>query len=149
MHLRRWAERSLQVRYTLRERDYTLRVIPARDRGLFRTDFTLQAFSPPSAILSFERISQELPFAQVLSKTLTRRNTGGHTGLPTWIDNPQYRLTVSPNPLANGKAIVRVLLSGERNMSWNVKLLWGRGEFVFKCVCPSESGISDLIVAKA
>jgi calpain-7 len=106
--------------------------MPLRDRGLYRTDFTLQAFAPDDLSISLERISTTLPFSASIAGKLTSRNAGGHAGLPSWIDNPQFKLTVAaPQGLRrSGADTLRVVLQGETEMAWNVKVLWGKGELV-------------------
>ncbi|OCF34623.1 calpain-like protease palB/RIM13 [Kwoniella heveanensis BCC8398] len=118
------------TRYQLRRRsDSTLLVIPARDRGNFQTGFTLQALAPSGSTLSFERVSYTLPFSQSLSASLNSRNAGGHAGYPTHMINPQYSITVE-TPDRGSKADGRILLQGDKEVAWNVKLLWGKGELV-------------------
>ncbi|WVF66841.1 hypothetical protein IAT40_001583 [Kwoniella sp. CBS 6097] len=117
------------ARYQLRRHESTLLVIPARDRGNFQTGFTLQAFSSRGSTISLERISRTLPFSQTISGTLNNRNTGGHPGHPTHIINPQYAITVQPPP-RGGKVSGRIMLQGETEVAWNVRLLWGKGELV-------------------
>jgi len=66
---------------------------------------------------------------------LTTRNAGGHAGLPSWIDNPQYKLVLSSSPGARkSNEPLRVMLQGEKEMAWNIKLLWGKGELAFEYV---------------
>ena len=105
-------------------------MIPARDRGHLRTDFTLRAFAPAGSTLSLERIKQSLPFSWTTSNVLTSRNAGGPPSCPSWICNPQYKLVVKPHTPSRGKAVVRLVLQGEKGMAWNIKLLWGKGELV-------------------
>ncbi|RSH94436.1 cysteine protease [Saitozyma podzolica] len=119
-----------QVRYPLRRSQTRLLLIPSRDRGLSRTDFSLQVLSSPQTALSFERIALSLPFSQSVAGALTSRNAGGHPGFPSFGSNPQYRVTVSA-PSRGGKAEMRVAVRGDREVAWGVKLLWGRGELVF------------------
>jgi calpain-7 len=120
-----------QVRYPLRRSRTRLLLIPSRDRGLSRTDFTLQVLSSPQTVLSLERIALSLPFLQSVAGALTSRNAGGHPGFPSFGSNPQYRVTVSA-PSRGGKAEMRVAVRGDREVAWGVKLLWGRGELVFE-----------------
>ncbi len=120
------------LRYTPRRPNIDLLVIPARDRGVYRTNFTLQAFAPSLTHLSLERISLSLPFTQSTSGSLTKRNSGGHPGWPSWMNNPQYRMMIAPQPRGNQAAMIHVVLSGEKEIPWHVMLLWGQGEIVFK-----------------
>jgi calpain-7 len=106
--------------------------MPLRDRGLYRTDFTLQAFAPDHLSIDLERISTTLPFSTTIKGNLTGRNAGGHAGLPSWIDNPQFKLTVAASQGSRRVAAdkLRVMLQGDTDMAWNVKVLWGKGELV-------------------
>ncbi|WVQ94450.1 hypothetical protein IAU59_001529 [Kwoniella sp. CBS 9459] len=117
------------TRYQLRRSESSLLVIPARDRGNFQTGFTVQAFASSGSVLSLERISRTLPFSQSLSGTLNSRNAGGHPGHPTHMINPQYALTIH-SPPRNGKVSGRITLQGEKEIAWNVKLLWGKGDLI-------------------
>lgn len=129
----------LLVRYQLRRPTSDLTLIPSRDRGIDQTGFTLNAFAPASISLSLERISRTLPFTQRISGNLTDRSAGGHPGWPTHMTNPQYKVVVRPG---EGKSEIsgRIILHGEKDVPWNVKLIWGRGQLVYEL---SE----DLIVA--
>ncbi|WVR04018.1 hypothetical protein IAU60_001017 [Kwoniella sp. DSM 27419] len=117
------------VRYAVRGGDTTLRVIPTRDRGMFQTGFTLQALAPTGATVALERDSQTLPFSQLLTGSLHSRNAGGHPGWPSHMINPQYALSVRATPRGE-PCSVRMMLHGDKDLAWNVKLLWGRGELV-------------------
>ncbi|WVQ83588.1 hypothetical protein IAT38_005729 [Cryptococcus sp. DSM 104549] len=118
------------ARYQLRRPSSTLLIIPARDHGIFQTGFTLQALSPASTTLSLERVSRTMPFSETISGSLTSRNAGGHPGWPSHMVNPQYRLEVKPPP-RGGAVKGRVMLYGDMEVAWNVRLLWGQGELVF------------------
>ncbi|WWC60071.1 uncharacterized protein I303_102634 [Kwoniella dejecticola CBS 10117] len=117
------------VRYPLRRSASSLVVIAARDRGNYQTGFTLNAYAPAGTTLSLERVSQTLPFSQVVSGTLNSRNAGGHPGHPTHLLNPQYKVTLQ-NSQRGGKVDGRLILQGEKERAWNVKLLWGKGDLV-------------------
>jgi len=122
-----------QYRHTIRKTSTSLIILPLRDRGLYRTDFTLQAFAPTGVNLSLERVSTSLPFSASLSSSLTTRNAGGHAGRPSWIDNPQYKLVVSPSQAGKRSyKPLRIMLQGDKEMAWNAKLLWGKGELAFE-----------------
>ncbi|KAI9632395.1 calpain-like protease palB/RIM13 [Dioszegia hungarica] len=110
----------------------TLLVVPSRDRGVSRSNFTLQAFSPPGSTLSLERISTTLPFSQSVSGALTSRSAGGHAGWPSYGSNPQYKVTIG-NSAASGskrRGNVRLQVGGEGEGPWNIKLLWSNGGLV-------------------
>lgn len=121
-----------QYRHVVRRSGTSLTIMPLRDRGLYRTDFTLQAFAPDNLSINLERISTTLPFSTTITGQMTSRNAGGHAGLPSWIDNPQYKLVVAaPQGVRRAAAdALRVVLQGETDMAWNVKVLWGKGELV-------------------
>ncbi|KAK4687428.1 calpain-7, partial [Tremellales sp. Uapishka_1] len=95
------------VRYTIPRANTNLLVMASRDRGVFQTDFTLQAFAP-------------------------KGNAGGHAGYPSHMINPQYRLDLSAQTRSSRKAVVRIILRGEKDLPWNVKMVHGRGELVFE-----------------
>ncbi|OCF58147.1 calpain-like protease palB/RIM13 [Kwoniella mangroviensis CBS 10435] len=118
------------VRYILRRSSSTILVIPARDRGNFQTGFTLNAFAAQGSTLTLERISQSMPFSQVISGSLNSRNAGGHPGYPTHLLNPQYKVMLR-SPPRGGNIEGRITLQGEKERAWNVKLLWGKGELVY------------------
>ncbi|WVW79913.1 hypothetical protein I302_101883 [Kwoniella bestiolae CBS 10118] len=117
------------VRYPLRRTTSSLLIIPARDRGNFQTGFTLKAFASHGSTLKLDRISQTMPFSQVISGSLNSRNAGGHPGHPTHIFNPQYKVVLQAPP-RGGSIEGRITLQGEKERAWNVKLLWGKGELV-------------------
>jgi calpain-7 len=120
---------SAQSRYQPRRAETILIVVPARDRGLYRTDFTLQALASSSTTITLERIRHSLPFKKVVTGALSQRNAGGHAGWPSWMNNPQYTLTVSPGG-PKRLVVFNVILTGDKGMAWNAKLMWGRGELV-------------------
>lgn len=45
--------------------------------------------------------------------------------------NPQYKVVVRPG---EGKSEIsgRIILHGEKDVPWNVKLIWGRGQLVYE-----------------
>jgi hypothetical protein len=100
-----------------------------RDRGLHKTDFTLQAFAAAGAHLSLDRVSTSLPFSVDIAGSLTAKNAGGRVGLPTWIDNPQYKLVVGSSQARQSlERSLRVTLQGDAEMAWNIAVLHGQGE---------------------
>ncbi|ORX36377.1 hypothetical protein BD324DRAFT_651615 [Kockovaella imperatae] len=131
----------LLYRYTIRRSNTSLLVIPTRDRGIFRTDFTLRSFAPSQYSMNLERISRILAFSTSIQGDLTKRNSGGHPGWPSWVDNPQYALRISPGDRGGAKSLIRITLSGISELAWNVKLLWGKTGLVTEPV--QESLIAD------
>jgi calpain-7 len=119
-----------QVRYKIRRSSTTLLIVPSRDRGIYRTDFTLEAFASFGSDLRLTRINQSLPFTQLIPGSLTTRNAGGNPGWPSWMQNPQYKLVISSPPSRIGQGVLRVLLNGDKALAWNAKVLWGTGELV-------------------
>ncbi|ORY29529.1 hypothetical protein BCR39DRAFT_531983 [Naematelia encephala] len=135
----------LLVRYQLRHPRSSLLVVPSRDRGLYRTDFTLQAFAPSGTTMDLQRVSRTLAFSQTVTGELTSRNSGGHSGLSSWMSNPQYRFEVLPRAAAKvtqQAGQVKVMLCGDKSLAWNVKILWGRGELVYSASEDSVVGDS-------
>lgn len=124
-------------RHTLRSGSTSLLVTASRDRGVSRSDFTLQAFSPSGSSISLERISTTLPFSKTISGAITSRSAGGHTGWSSYGSNPQYRINIddSTNAGRGGKkGEVRMQVTGEGDEPWNVKLLWSDGRLVHELV---------------
>lgn len=139
----------IQIRYTPRVPQSTLLVLPSRDRGIGRTDFTLQAFASPLTAISLERIYRPLEYTTSVSGAITARSAGGHSGWSDYGINPQYRLVLGDTSPAlpngsrdtningsGGKVAkeVRVELSGDAAVPWNVKLLWSDGGLVHEYV---------------
>jgi calpain-7 len=125
-----------QARHTPRSPHSKLTILASRDRGFFQRDFTLQAFAPQGVSLNLERISSSFAFSQRLVGQLNTRNSGGHPGTPTHGLNPNYRCIVSPSGTPGGRnkteaSEMRVVLHGDKEVAWNVKLVWG-GERVFE-----------------
>ena len=91
-------------------------------------------FATENLSLNLERIVNSLPFSLSLQGSLTTRNGGGHAGLPSWMDNPQYKVVLSQNPdtRGNAKGKLQLAIRGDKNLAWNVKLLWGSGELVYE-----------------
>ena len=109
-------------------------VAPARDRGIHKTSFTLQAFACKGSTINLERVSRSLPYGQTVAGSLTSRNSGGHSGLPSFMTNPQYALQVEGNAAGPPKASLRILLIGEKSVPWQVAIIWGKGSRVFEYV---------------
>lgn len=65
---------------------------------------------------------------------MTKRCAGGNPAFSTHHCNPQYRLVVNSAAGAKQgcKSKVRLLLSGTKDVPWNIKLVWGKGERVFE-----------------
>nr|ODN98585.1 calpain-like protease palB/RIM13 [Cryptococcus depauperatus CBS 7855] len=115
------------VRYQLRRLITNLIVVPARDRGIYQTGFTLNVHAPENTLLQVEKISRTMPFMKTVCGSLTSRNAGGHPRWPTHITNPQYKLVVRSGM---GEMTGRIVLQGDKNVPWNVRIVWGRGELV-------------------
>lgn len=114
------------VRFTPRRPNSDLTIIASRDRGIFQRDFTLQAFAPASTQLSLERVKASLPFSYTVNGHLNSRNAGGHPGNPSHMINPQYKVVIRPdNRIVKG--VVRMVVQGDREIPWNIKLVWGNG----------------------
>ena len=132
------------ARYTPRQANADIIVIPSRDRGLFQRDFTIQALASAGVELSLERIKASLPFASVQKGQLSTRNSGGQPGNPSHMINPQYKITISDpqtqtqqsrKPAGAGAGAgrhVRMSIHGDREVPWNVKLVWGSGTRIFE-----------------
>jgi calpain-7 len=114
------------VRFTPRRPNSDLTIIASRDRGIFQRDFTLQAFAPSSTQLSLERVKALLPFSYTVNGHLNSRNAGGHPGNPSHMINPQYKVVIRPDT-GKLKGVVRMVVQGDREIPWNVKLVWGNG----------------------
>lgn len=96
-----------------------------------QTGFTLNVFAPASISLSLDRISRTLPFTQRILGNLTDRSAGGHPGWPTHMTNPQYKVIVRPGEGKN-EISGRIVLHGEKDVPWNAKLIWGKGQLVYE-----------------
>jgi calpain-7 len=121
------------VRFTPRRPNSDLVIIASRDRGIFQRDFTLQAFAPSAINVKLERIKASLPFSYTMNGHLNSRNAGGHPGNPSHMINPQYKVVIRPDA-RKIKGVVRMVVQGDREMSWNVKLVWGNGTRVTESV---------------
>lgn len=40
--------------------------------------------------------------------------------------NPQYKVVIKPD-VRKAKGVVRMVVQGDREIPWNVKLIWGNG----------------------
>lgn len=131
------------ARYTPRNPSSQLVIIPSRDRGLFSRDFTIQALAPPGTTVELERIRASLPFSQTVRGQLSSRNAGGHPGNPSHMLNPQYKLVIADTDGSGAprlqtqtqkKMRLRIEVQGDRDLPWNVKLVYGNGSRVFESV---------------
>jgi hypothetical protein len=114
------------VRFTPRRPNSDLTIIASRDRGIFQRDFTLQAFAPSSTQLNLERVKASLPFSYTINGHLNSRNAGGHPGNPSHMINPQYKVVIRPDT-GKVRGVVRMVVQGDREIPWNIKLVWGNG----------------------
>jgi hypothetical protein len=121
------------VRFTPRRPNSDLVIIASRDRGIFQRDFTLQAFAPSTTNVKLDRIRASLQFSYTMNGHLNSRNAGGHPGNPSHMINPQYKVVVRPDA-RKVKGVVRVVVQGDREIPWNVKLVWGNGTRVTESV---------------
>lgn len=123
------------VKYPLRQGPNVVNAIASRDRGIFQTGFTLRAYgSKGVSSLSLSRIGHTLPFKETVELALTKRSAGGNPAFPTHHQNPQFRLGVDSAAGAKpgSKSKLHFLLSGTKDVPWNVKLVWGKGERVYE-----------------
>ena len=115
-------------------------IIPSRDRGLFQRDFTLQALAPEGMTITLERIRASLPFSSIQKGQLSYRNSGGHPGNPSHMINPQYKVIIGPDATRTPTRTqasqtgrqVRMSINGDREVPWNIKLVWGNSARVFE-----------------
>ncbi|ODO06320.1 calpain-like protease palB/RIM13 [Cryptococcus wingfieldii CBS 7118] len=119
------------VRYQLRRPSSSLIVVPSRDRGVYQTGFTLKAFAPEGVSLELTRLSRTMPFSETITGSLDSRNAGGQPGWPTHMINPQYRVVVQPTRRRE-KASGRITVRGDKDLTLNARLVWGKGELVFE-----------------
>ena len=132
---------SLHVldRVTVNSGRASFHIIPSRDRGIYQTDFSLSVNAPRGVDLSLSRVVQSLPFSATLSGELTIRDAGGNPSLPSFMINPQFKLVLS----GHRNTQLRVSLSGARDVAWNARIAWGKGERVFELDstgCAADSG---------
>jgi calpain-7 len=73
-----------------------------------------------------------LKYEQV-SAAFSGKAAGGNHTFPTYMYNPQYKLTV-PAPRAGGKARVALTVQTARELPVNATVVWGKGERVFEYV---------------
>ncbi|KAI0048831.1 cysteine proteinase [Auriscalpium vulgare] len=97
--------------------------------------FTLTAYS--SLPLAWDTSVRRLPFDASVSGTLTAKSSGGNFTLPTYMNNPQYRLRVLPAATGGRgvgpgpKARVAMRVTAAREVPVNATAVWGKGERVF------------------
>ncbi|KAK1920912.1 calpain-like protease palB/RIM13 [Papiliotrema laurentii] len=121
-------------RHQIRRPHTTLTVLPLRDRGVYRTDFTLHAYAPSGSTVDLERVSTTYPFSTSLSGRLSSKTAGGRAGLASWVNNPQYKLDVSSPHTSSQRPTLgsRMTLQGDGSLAWNAKILRGNGDLVFE-----------------
>jgi calpain-7 len=114
---------STDVRYTLTIlSDADIAIDPVSSRGFH---------SKPVIIIPFMTISlrAHLFYLQISGNLSTRTSGGNHT-YPTFMLNPQYKLTIRPststqgNELVNLRAPLIVSAKGPKDLPLNVKVVW-------------------------
>ncbi|VDC05101.1 unnamed protein product [Peniophora sp. CBMAI 1063] len=119
--------------YVLRRYKHTsgsgmlLSVTASYDGQELDVGYTIDVFSV--APVRWDTAQRTLPFQTTVSGALTAKSAGGNHNLPTYMYNPQYKLTVS-RPRFGEKVRVAMIATSGRALPVNVVIAWGKGERV-------------------
>ncbi|KAI0034839.1 hypothetical protein K488DRAFT_44532, partial [Vararia minispora EC-137] len=117
------------VRTLVPARGGILSVTASYDSHQNDVGYTLEVFSFAPA--RWDRTQSKLRYDDVIvSSVFNNRTAGGNHTLPTYMYNPQYKLTVPPSRTA-GKPRVVLTVQTARDLPVNATVVWGKGERVF------------------
>ncbi|CAB4384739.1 unnamed protein product [Rhizophagus irregularis] len=95
----------------------------------FKTlDFTLKCYSISPATLS--EISKKYQNVKHISGKWTNQTAGGNPSNITYLNNPEYRVSISP-PVSNSpsdKPRVLLMLEGPKKFAMDVRMIWSNGK---------------------
>lgn len=128
---------------------YTV-IVPTEGEVDQPTRFTLTALAIDRNSVRFEDPPPDLPYASHIEGSWVGRTAGGSPSFPSFMNNPMYQLVLRPPPggelttgdlrvTVNVKKVNGVLDGGASTVGVNVKLVWGKGERITKCVSQIHS----------
>ncbi|KAG8750128.1 cysteine protease [Ceratobasidium sp. 428] len=109
-------------------------LIASRDGTGPEAGYTLSLYSHSSVEL--EAVTRVLGYIKPLSGAFTTKTAGGNASLPTFMNNPQYRVCIGGGGSRNtgssssARVPIKITAEGARTLPLNVKLVWSGGERV-------------------
>ncbi|CAE6472096.1 unnamed protein product [Rhizoctonia solani] len=105
-------------------------LIAARDGSGPEIGYTLSIYSHAS--IEVEAITKILGYIKAVKGSFTSKSAGGNASLPTFMNNPQYRVRISGGVAGGtrGRVPVKLVAEGARTLPLNVKLAWSGGKRV-------------------
>ncbi|KAF9524839.1 hypothetical protein CPB83DRAFT_885980 [Crepidotus variabilis] len=90
--------------------------------------FTISVYGKGPLKLSWIEKEIQPSYTQRLSASFFSKNAGGNCTYPSFMDNPQYRLTVHKGNARSEKAKTTLTLQGGKDMPMNVAVVWSQGD---------------------
>ncbi|KAJ1306068.1 hypothetical protein OPQ81_010780 [Rhizoctonia solani] len=119
--------------------DEVISLIAARDGSGPETGYTLSIYSHAS--IEIEAVTKVLGYIKTTKGTFTNKSAGGNASLPTFMNNPQYRIRISGvTGSTKGRVPIKLTTEGARTLPLNVKLVWSGGKRV------SDVVIGDVVL---
>ncbi|GJJ08430.1 hypothetical protein Clacol_002646 [Clathrus columnatus] len=137
---------KIQKRVVLSPADNLITVISSLEKGDVDMRYTIAVYSDvevaaePSGQIGPYSKTVGLPIFKEANPSLPRRTSGGNHTYPTFMNNPQYRLTIHPKGSINNNAPTSLYFSvqGSKDLALNVKIAWSGGE---RLVIPGKGDI--------
>ncbi|KAH7334763.1 hypothetical protein B0J17DRAFT_671415 [Rhizoctonia solani] len=130
--------------------DEVISLIAARDGSGPETGYTLSIYSHAS--IEIEAVTKVLGYIKTVKGTFTSKSAGGNASLPTFMNNPQYRVRIDGIAGAKGRVPMKLTIEGARALPLNIKLVWSGGKRVSDVVAGDvvlDSGIYNFGLACA
>ncbi|KAF8706611.1 Calpain large subunit, domain III, partial [Rhizoctonia solani] len=110
--------------------DEIISLIAARDGSGPETGYTLSIYS--HAKIEIEAITKVLGYIKTAKGNFTSKSAGGNASLPTFMNNPQYRVRIGNGTEggSRGRVPVKLTVEGARTLPLNMKLVWSGGKRV-------------------
>ncbi|QRV98316.1 calpain family cysteine protease [Ceratobasidium sp. AG-Ba] len=111
-----------------------LSLIASRDGNGPEVGYTLSVYSHEQLKLEF--VTRVLGYIKTVNGTFTTKTAGGNPSLPTFMNNPQYRVSVGEGGVKDarscksGRIPIKLTVEGPRTIALNVKLVWSGGQRV-------------------
>ncbi|KAG8733491.1 cysteine protease [Ceratobasidium sp. 423] len=118
-----------QVRIKDAPSNEIISLITARDGSGPEIGYTLSIYSHAS--IEAEAVTKILGYIKTAKGTFTSKSAGGNASLPTFMNNPQYRVRIGSSVAgARERVSVKLAVEGARTLPLNLKLVWSGGKRV-------------------
>ncbi|KAJ6590028.1 hypothetical protein DFH09DRAFT_1307482 [Mycena vulgaris] len=110
----------------------SLSVFASYDGHASEVGFTVSVYAPSTVNIAWDEKVPAPPFSWKVDGSLTSKNAGGNSTLPSFMVNPQYHLRIRPPKHTARKADVSLTMQMGRDVPVNIAVAWSQGGRIFE-----------------